>query len=230
VPPAGGPPPAYAPPAPVYRPRDPRKHGPILFWFTLALVTLGLGILGMFDVAGSDVAPSAYPALATAIIAVMLLVGAFYGRAGGLILLGLIASVGLVGSTIGENIDETPRTARPITAGAVPDRYSHGAGEIVVDLTAIQNLEALDGRSITVESGAGRIEVIVPDNIDVLAEASLGAGNAEVFDETRDGAGIEVQTQHDAIDEVATINLDVQLGVGEIDVRTAAPVPALREN
>ncbi len=41
-------------PAPVQRqaPRNPRRRGPILFWFTLALIALGMGVLGMLDVAG----------------------------------------------------------------------------------------------------------------------------------------------------------------------------------
>src|SRR4051794_6155961 len=34
------PPPAYAPP-----PRNPRRRGPILFWFTMALAALGVGLL-----------------------------------------------------------------------------------------------------------------------------------------------------------------------------------------
>ena len=46
-------------------------------------------MLGIVDLAGADVADAAYPALAVAISGVMLLVGAFFGRAGGLILVGL---------------------------------------------------------------------------------------------------------------------------------------------
>ena len=83
------PPPAYYPPHPVaVRPPNPRKRGPILFWFTLALVALAVGVLGIVDVAGGTVAASAYPALALGICGLMLVVGAFFGRAGGLIALG----------------------------------------------------------------------------------------------------------------------------------------------
>ena len=55
----------------------------MLFWFTLALIALGVGILGTVDVAGADVPDPAYPALAVGLIGVMLLVGSVYGRAGG---------------------------------------------------------------------------------------------------------------------------------------------------
>ena len=41
-----------------------RKRGPILFFFTLALIALAEGVLGVVDLAGVAVADSAYPALA----------------------------------------------------------------------------------------------------------------------------------------------------------------------
>ena len=43
-----GPAPAYVAP----RPRDPRKRGPILFWFTLLLIAVAEGVLGIVDLAG----------------------------------------------------------------------------------------------------------------------------------------------------------------------------------
>jgi hypothetical protein len=45
-----------APPA-----RDTRRRGPILFWFTLALMVFCEGVLGMADLAGAPVTGSAYP-------------------------------------------------------------------------------------------------------------------------------------------------------------------------
>ena len=111
--------------------RNPRRRGPILFWFTLALIALGLGILGIIDAAGAPVADSAYPALAVAIIGVMLVVGAFYGRAGGLILLGLLASFGLAGATAADQWDGTQRHESPDTAALVQDKYDFGAGELI---------------------------------------------------------------------------------------------------
>ena len=35
------------------KPRNPRKGGPILFWFTLALIAAGVGTLGIIDVSGT---------------------------------------------------------------------------------------------------------------------------------------------------------------------------------
>lgn len=198
--------------------RDPRRRGPLLVWFTLALITLGLGVLGMIDVAGTDVSASAYPALATGVAGVMLLVGAFYGRAGGIIFLGLIAATVLAGTTVGERIETDVNLVRPATPAEVVDTYSQGAGELVYDLTAIENVAALDGRRIMLEQGVGRIEVIVPRNVDVVTTTSVGAGDVKLFDTTRDGLGIDFTQRHDVANEAATIYLTVQLGLGEVAV------------
>ena len=112
--------PAYQP-----VPRAPRRRGPILFWFTLALVALAEGLLGIADLAGVPVADAAYPALAVATVGGMLLVGAFYGRAGGLVLLGLVATLALGVTTAADNWEgDTVRHApgaRRGRAGQLPD-------------------------------------------------------------------------------------------------------------
>ena len=114
----------------------PRKRGPILFWFTLALIALAEGVLGIVDLAGVPVADSAYPALAVGITGVMLLVGAFFGRAGGLILLGLVATVALAGATVADHWDgDTVHGTPAVRAADVDDSYRISAGELVLDLT-----------------------------------------------------------------------------------------------
>ena len=102
------------------RPRNPRKRGPILFWFTLALIALAEGVLGVVDLAGVAVADSAYPALALGITALMLVVGSFWGRAGGLILAGprRRARHGRR-RPIGSNVADEDRYYAPTSAGEV---------------------------------------------------------------------------------------------------------------
>jgi hypothetical protein len=183
----------------------------------MALAALGLGILGMVDTAGAPVADSAYPALVVAICGVMLVVGAFFGRAGGLILVGLLAAVGMAGATASHRWDEqVVRT--PDSAAAVQDRYELGAGELVLDLTQVSDPEALDGRRIELDTGAGRIEVRLPEGLDVDVQAQVGLGDADVFGETQDGGGIDLTAQHDGGTAVPHLDLDVELGLGEVDV------------
>ena len=68
----------------------------------------------------------------------------------------------------------------------------------------------------------------MPQGLDVVTTTSIGAGSAEVFDTSRDGLGIDFTTRHDVADEVATVNLDVQVGFGEVVVRVdpTTPIPA----
>ncbi|MGB0099389.1 MAG: PspC domain-containing protein [Nocardioides sp.] len=224
-----GPAPAPAPaayPQPVQpfhayvRPPNPRKRGPILFWFALALMALGVGVLGIVDLAGADVPGPAYPALVVAVCGALLLVGAFFGRAGGLIALGLAASVGLAGAIAVDQWETEQVTETPQTAVEVEDRYWLGAGEQVLDLREVSDLDELDDRTIEVEGGVGRIEVILPDGLVATVHATVdGPGNIRFDGE--DHGGIElnrtIRVGGSAFDD-PSITIDAQIGVGEIEV------------
>jgi phage shock protein PspC (stress-responsive transcriptional regulator) len=200
-----------------YTAPQPRKRGPKLFWFTAALSALAVGVLGTLDLAGVAVADSAYPALVLGIVGLMLLVGAFYGRAGGLIAVGLVAALVLAASATGERIDT--RTLRvPATAAAVSDNYEFGVGEIVLDLTEIDDLEALDGREITLQAGLGSIEVILPEELDVRVRSQAGLGSIEVFGERQEGAGLDFSSNRGSGTDRPAIELDVSVGLGEIRI------------
>lgn len=214
-------PPTYAAPRPpVTRPRDPRRRGPILFWFTLALIALGMGTLGLVAVGmGVDVPVSAYPALAMTITAVMLLVGAWYGRAGGLIMLGLLAGAATLGATAVEQHEREVRIVTPATASAVQDRYWMPAGELVLDLREVSDPENLDNRTIVLEGGIGRLRVIVPEEFDGRARAAVnGPGSIVLFDRASDGVDISAATTFGPGEGDPWILIEAELGVGEIAV------------
>ncbi len=222
-------------PAPVWQqppPPDPKKRGPILFWVTLALISLGIGILGVIDVSGNDVTPSAYPALALAISAVMLLVGSVWGRAGGIILLGLLAVPATVIATAVEHADTQDRLERPVTAAQVEDDYRMNVGNFTLDLTDLEDPSVLDGRHLDIQGGIGRIEVIVADDMDVRAQAEVGGpGHSIVFgDESGFGQG-SIFRRHrpdDAAEASAIFWVNVGLGVGEIQIVTESESETLR--
>jgi phage shock protein PspC (stress-responsive transcriptional regulator) len=208
------------PPVQRQAPRDPRRRGPILFWFTLALIALGIGVLGLLDVAGLAVADPAYPAVAVGITGVMLLVGAFYGRAGGLILLGLLTTVGLAGATAADNWDGTNRHETPETALDVQNKYDFGAGQLTIDLTQVSDPANLDGRNIDIEGGAGELEVIVPDGLDVEVDAQIGGpGDISLFGDHSSGFGSDMTRQHDGGLNAPDLTIDAQLGGGSITVK-----------
>lgn len=212
-------PPAHHTPSPGYlSPANPRKRGSTLFWFTLALVALALGVLGIVDLAGASVATSAYPALAVGICGVVLVVGAFFGRAGGLIALGLVSAIMLAVISVANNWEGDSIRERPTTAVLVQDRYWLGAGEQVIDLTRVADLDSLDGRSVEIEGGVGRIEVIVPDGIAATVMADIdGPGRIDLLGEEDRGLDIR-QTTFTGSFSGPVMTIDAHLGVGEIEV------------
>ncbi len=162
------------------------------------------------------VAGGAYPALAMGITGLMLVLSAFWGRGGGLIPLGVLLTIPLVIGTAAANIDGMVQHD-PATAAQVQSRYWNAVGEMTVDLSDVTDPEALDGRTILVEGGVGRIEVIVPPGLSVHAEATVnGPGSVEVFGQQTDGIDVMASGSRGSGTDQVTIQIDAELGVGEI--------------
>lgn len=217
VPPAA--PPADTVTRPLREP-DPRRTGPMLFWFTVALIALAEGVLGIVDLAGAEIAPPAYPALALGIVGVMLVVGAFVGRAGGLIALGLVATLVLVGTTAGERIG--PRgdvEASPTSAAAVAPSYRTGAGSLRLDLTQVADPAALAGRTIEVGINIGDVTVIVPAGMGVDLRARVhGPGNVKAFGDDHGGMGVTYDHVY-AGSPMITLVADIKVGELRLEER-----------
>ena len=126
----------------------------------------------------------------------MLLVGAFVGRPGGLIALGIVATLalgitsGVEASTDWEQRSRT-RAAMPLTAPlTVQDNYSVPNGEILLDLTRVRDIAALDGREIDVHLNAGEIDVTLPPGLNADVDADMRfAGDISI-----DGSTAEAST------------------------------------
>ena len=201
------------------RPPNPRKKGPILFWFALAVTAIALGILGIVDLAGADVAPAAYPATVLGLSAAFLLLGTFFGRAGGIVLVGLVAAAVTVGTTVADKWDPHSTTVIPTSSAQVQSEYTMDVGEIRVDLSDVRDPEALDGRTIHVTGNVGHLEVLVPTGVTVVANTEVtGIGGINAFG--RDGGGIDttVNAIHDAGAGAPQLTIDADLHVGGIDV------------
>jgi phage shock protein PspC (stress-responsive transcriptional regulator) len=220
-------PPAWMPPpAPGYVPPPrPRRTGLVLFWPTLALIAIALGTLGIFDTS-SSVTSSAYAALAVAITGVMLLIGAFVGRPGGLIALGLAASLGLGitsavdaatnGDTRGENL-----TATPTTSDQVKSTYRVPNGSLHLDMSNVKDTAALDGRRIEVRLNAGDIDVELPPGVNAVVAADVElAGAIDIGAFHRDGFGPSLTrtVTGSTSPNAPTIALDIDARVGQITV------------
>lgn len=216
----------YEPPRPA--PVDTRRRGPLLFWSTMGLVLVGLMLVATFDLAGWDAPISAYPATVLAVCGVMLLVGAFFGRAGGLIFVGLVAALATLATTAIQDVDVDQFAGQidttPQAATDVKDRYALGAGEILLDLRELSptELEKLDGRTIELDVRLGHIRVLVPeDGLDVVADSDFaGAGESVLFDNRTDGSD---RRSYGTDDVDPDLNLDLDMLFGQIEVLTEEP-------
>ncbi|MGH3508971.1 MAG: hypothetical protein ACRDPI_01930, partial [Nocardioidaceae bacterium] len=230
APPAAGDPPAWTAP-PAYQPAPPsrpRRSGPLLFLAALALIAVGWGALGLYDVgAGHQVLASAYPVLALAIVGALLVVGAFVARPGGLIALGLAALLALgltsvVDATGGAQgwTHNRKVTYAPTSAAGLQPRYANSVGNTTLDLTRITDPALLDGRTVTVHGRAGRLSVVLPPGLQAVVDATVQAGDLSIDNQRQSGTGVhDVRTIGNP--SGPTVRLDLRLFVGDIEVRTS---------
>ena len=116
------------------------------------------------------------------------------------------------------------RTARPATLDDLEPAYELGFGEFTLDLVdlplADTSLPDDEPLRIEAEVGIGRLHVIVPAGARLVITSDVGAGHVvigdrEVFAGVDQG---ETRTLEAVGDEVGTIELDVRVGIGEIDI------------
>jgi phage shock protein PspC (stress-responsive transcriptional regulator) len=120
----------YQPPPPAPR-RNPRRRGPILFGLAFAVALLAIVLLATIDLAGADLPPSAYPAAVLATCGAFLVLGAFWGRAGGLILVGLVAAIATLVTSVADGFDIGQTTAKPDSAAELHSHYHRDIGQVV---------------------------------------------------------------------------------------------------
>jgi hypothetical protein len=154
----------------------------------------------------------------------MLLVGSVVGRAGGLILIGFLASIALagnvaVGGKFGFDAEEIHRT--PHTAADVQSDYATTVGEIELDLSQVSDPEALAGREIDVHLRTGEITVIVPRSLNVHIDAEMDfAGGIAVPGNDGGGFNHDVDTNLVGVPATTTapLELDLDAKLGQINV------------
>ena len=220
------PPTAARPVAPQVPPK-PRRTGLILFWPTIAAIIAAFGVLGIVAV-DNPLAPLWWPATALAIVGVALVVGAFVGRPGGLIALGIVLLPGVIATTVlGSNgwhhqdLNDTP-----LSASAVGSNYAIGTGQARLDLSQVKDPSALAGRTIRVSMKAGQIDVILPPGVRADVDADLEiAGDLQIAGDEQNGFQPSI---HDTFGSGTGAPLHLILGgrVGQIKVDTTYPVPS----
>lgn len=212
----------------------PKKEKSILGRLTLAIALIVVSLMALLDVSGVSIGnvgagewfdPVHYAAVALGIVGVGLILGAWIGKSPMLIVVGLLILPMLFITAVWPR--SFPWTAgeiavRPSTVSQVDSPYELGAGEMIIDLTAltVEELAAVDSVEMTL--GAGRLEVRVPADVGVAIEARVGMGTFEPLKFERGGIGI-----HEAVEigpGPIVLHIDAEVGAGTIVVRNSDQV------
>jgi phage shock protein PspC (stress-responsive transcriptional regulator) len=214
---------ASAPPAVEGGPPPARR--PSLGLPTLGILVAAGGLLALLGVLGVDVPWDI--ALAVGAIAVGLVVafGAIFRlRTGGLFLVGLVlALLAIVVSTADIRLHGTVGE-RVVQANSVTDlrrNYDVAVGELRLDLRDVE-LPAGETR-IDADVGIGELTISVPDDVNVVVDASTGAGHIEVLGRVNDGWDEQLHVSEQSAGSTSTLFLDAHVGVGDLDVRRTGP-------
>ena len=218
--PPGGP---HVPPAPAAgggavprRPR-PRRGDTSLALLTCGMALVAVGVLWSIDRAGNELEVPAYLAAVLAVVGVGLLIGSVIGNGRWLVPLAVILAPALWLSSqvtvwsAGE-IVRTPRSA-----GELASTYELGAGRIDLDLTRIEDVAALDGRTVEIDITVGEVVVLVPDGVDLTVTASQAVGELSVLDRRKDGLDNDLAvTEPDTADP--NLHLVIDAVAGDLEV------------
>ncbi|MDF3301079.1 PspC domain-containing protein [Streptomyces tropicalis] len=214
----------------VARDRGPRRiGGPV---FLLALVAGGLGTALTWD--GHPLGTSLQTGLACAlaVFGLGIALSAFVGRTGaGTVFWAVVTAALLAGSTaLPQDVSThwARRTWQPATAADVRPAYDFGTGAGTLDLTRVRPGA---GRTVSTraEMGAGRLRVVVPADVTVRMAVDVGVGDIQLPGDGPKDVDV-APGRHRRVTlppaagtrDAGTLGLDLQIGLGQVEVSRAA--------
>lgn len=208
-----------------------RREPSILGRLVVGAAALAVGLSVLFDNLGAiRLSPKTIVVVLLLIVGAGLLIGTFWGRARWLIFPGIaLASVlGLLSLTPNFPASAGERLWRPASLSELRQDYNLGAGELVLDLSRLD----FGGHKRVVEPsvGFGEIIVIVPDNVGVVADAQVGAGQVDLFRRTSEGLGVNQHVRSRGQSGGGLLDVDARVGFGEVTVRRANDIADLRRS
>lgn len=155
-----------------------------------------------------------------AVVGLALIFGAFDGPHSGLVVFGVFLTVAVVASAV------TPLEA---WRGGVGERrhvverqadlapeYRLGMGDMLLDLS---DLRLTESTTVRASVGAGTIRIDLPPGLAVSIEASVGAGEIDLFGETSEGIVVSKEYESPAFNGAdVALTLDIDVSAGEIEV------------
>ena len=232
------PPPVWGPPPPppdqaaawgAPAPRAPRRRpflGPLTF--AVALIVTGLAI-ALDNLDAIDLTIGQVLAVFLTVLGGGLLVGAWWGRAWGLIPIGLlalplVALTALAGPVPVEG-GVAGRVFQPQTPAEVRSSYRLAGGELILDLSKVRFGPGQP--PIQASVAGGRLLVVVPDEVAAEIRGRVGVGNLDLLGHVDTGAQVDSTVTEPAVKApakgaAATVKLDLMAGYGVIEVRRAS--------
>jgi len=203
---------------------------------SLTAVVISVLLVGAGLAALVGVSAVVFLSSALLVVGLALLSGGRWGRSRGLIPVGIIlvaalgvaSAVRLVRVPLRDGAGE--RTSRPISVSGLQDEYRLGVGELRLDLSQVSfstrepdgDLD-VDDVEVDASVGAGELTVAVGDNVNVEVKDQAGLGRLDLFGKRTDGPGIQDTVFSPAVNpgigEVPTVELNLEVGMGEVRVR-----------
>jgi predicted membrane protein len=160
--------------------------------------------------------------LMLAIVGVGTLVASVLGRAGWLIVIGIVlllsatAASALTGVSVSSRNGEL-RT-QPATQTAVQSTYRLGAGDMRIDLSAVRFTQS---RTIEARLSAGEMTIILPKVQPVRVDTSIGAGEAQVLGHEDSGLQVRSVVTDPTSEQPSLLTLKLRVGLGSVKVERA---------
>jgi hypothetical protein len=176
------------------------------------------GALDNFGVV--DMTPTRTLALMLTVVGLGLLVSSVWGRAGWLILLGVLLLPVVAATSVLNDLPVAGQTGdrveRPRTLAEVSPEYRLAAGNLTIDLSRVP----FGPRPTTVDArvSAGEVRVIVPADQPVKAHATVGVGDIRSLGRETSGFQARSDVTDGESERLGQLVLDLRVGVGSIRV------------
>ncbi|WP_354640980.1 PspC domain-containing protein [Kitasatospora camelliae] len=170
----------------------------------------------------TSVTMSAVLAAALLVLGLTLLVGARYGRARGLAVPAMLLTLVLASGGANGSVEASfgDRTWAPNTAAELRPAYSMAAGDLVLDMGALDPAGA--DLKTRVQLGAGDLRVVVPDDVLVRLTVVNAAGQVRLpADEKLEGLGNHTKVELQPVNgqpSKGTLELTLNVGFGDTKV------------
>jgi len=155
-----------------------------------------------------------------AVVGIALIIGSFGGSHSGLVVFGAFLTVAVVAAAV------TPldswrggvgdRRHQVNTEAELAPEYRLGIGDLRLDL---RDLDLTSPRAVTASVGAGTIRIVLPRDLAVTIDASVGAGEIDLLGERSEGLAVTRTFESPGFTESeVTLSLTIDVSAGEIEV------------